>query len=246
MLSFQSVQRERANLLLPLPEPSGKRSGSKSSICDCIWTRARLTIDSKLWFFENHVLAEKETLAWLHKCISVARFTYLMKNMAFQKPSIWLLTGVYTLEDATFGTLKIKEGHINAAVSAPIISQALMGLDPGISVNVSKDCSVKCDGKIPESSVWAGQWVRLKIDFLPRNRAIDPNEISLRELQDLGGPLRAPDDSANLGCVVQLSLDEDLDQNDFPDIIPAENVDKDINDQSFWDAYEKAWAQWAQ
>jgi len=203
----------------------------------------RKEIRDKKWFFENHVLANEKTLAWLKKCISIGRFMYLMNKMTLQNPSIWLLTGVYVLEDAKCGTLKIKKGHVGVEISLPVVSRALAGLNPGISVDVNNDSSIKCEPTIPGSYVWAGQWVRLKIRFLPRNRAIDPNEIGLEELRDFGGPLRAPGDVQDLGCVVKLSIDDGLDGNDFTETGAVGNLD-DTYEQNFWGSFEEEWANW--
>jgi hypothetical protein len=89
--------------------------------------------------------------------------------MTLQRPEIWLLTGVYLIEDATTWSIRDKSSNTSYTGSIPLPEPtaltSLLGLNPSLHYEVGKSFIKKEGTQILGRKVWAAQYQRIKAKY---------------------------------------------------------------------------------
>lgn len=106
-----------------------------------------------------------------------------------RRPKIWLLTGIYEIEDATtcVVTRKSSKSGVNATVPIPEpTGLATLLLQPGAKVELGSGTTISSRVQIMGMKVWAAQWQQVEAKFLLAEDWKDKGEIANRlKLLDL-------------------------------------------------------------
>jgi len=125
-----------------------------------------LTVESSPESFLNtHVLPNDKAKGTLRLWLSAAasnRASAAMKRL--RPPSIWLLTGVYVIEEARTLAVVTREPQVSVGLGSIPIA-ALTGLPIGGSFDVGKSTSIRVDMVQKGPSVWAAQYMRLRVNY---------------------------------------------------------------------------------
>lgn len=138
-------------------------------------------------FFEVNVLREKAARLWLETRLSIANRLYqLMKNVV-AAPKIWLLTGIYFMEDATTYTISSKASLNAASLTVPIPEPtglaALLGVAIGARVSLGKQFVGQAAAQISGKRVWAAQWQQVSAKYVYAKRGDWDAEALGKQLQ---------------------------------------------------------------
>ena len=126
-------------------------------------------------FFEDHVLTHKPARLWLQASLSVAsKLRAKCKNL-LGVPKIWLLTGIYLMEDAVTYSVSLKSSSQSASISIPVPEPtgvaALLGLAVGTRLDLGHNLEGHALAQISGRKVWAAQWLCVSARYLPAQEA---------------------------------------------------------------------------
>ncbi|KAF7520895.1 hypothetical protein G7054_g12622 [Neopestalotiopsis clavispora] len=125
-------------------------------------------------YFEQHVLASPEAKLWLSTRLSVSRQQKLARDLTFNHPKLWMLTGIYVMECATTMTVVKSNaktsGQIAAPVPDPIGVSALLDLKVGAQAQVNSDIAIQAGAVFEGERVWAAQWQQVKAKYFSKTQ----------------------------------------------------------------------------
>lgn len=163
-------------------------------------------------FFQDSVLSNPKARLWLETRLSVAsHFKTVYKNVV-SSPTIWLLTGVYLIDDAKVLVVTSRSSNDSMSGKAPVPEPTglatLLGISPGASISVGSSYTVQAYTQILGRKVWAAQWARVKarychVDMASATTQLDLNQLKLLDIFSTGtsrGESMAND-------IVELNLD---------------------------------------
>jgi hypothetical protein len=122
-------------------------------------------LDSPEAFLANSVLASQEAQKKLKLWLSAAHSSYVLNFKFARRPKVWLLTGLYLLENTRTIVSRGQSAGISAGVSSAIIG-ALAGVPVGGSVSLGVGSSWEMAMEIADPHVWAAQYRLLDARFL--------------------------------------------------------------------------------
>jgi hypothetical protein len=134
-------------------------------------------------FFRQNVLSEDAARLWLETRLSVAsKFRAWWQNTT-KAPKIWLLTGIYLMEDAVTYTVSARSTSGGASTSIPIPEPtglaALLGVAVGAKFAVGRGFEAQAIAQIQGQKVWAAQWTPVSVKYL----CVAHSEWSANKLQ---------------------------------------------------------------
>ncbi|GFF54957.1 hypothetical protein IFM58399_09956 [Aspergillus lentulus] len=113
----------------------------------------------------SNLRAQEKLRLWL----SAARSDYVMKIKFARRPKVWLLTGLYILEDARALAFRGQSAEVLTGVSASIIG-ALSSVPLGGSLSLGNGRSWEVSMEVAEQHVWAAQYCLLDAHFIKAGR----------------------------------------------------------------------------
>ncbi|RLL98717.1 hypothetical protein CFD26_103868 [Aspergillus turcosus] len=116
-------------------------------------------------FLITSVLSNPKAQEKLKIWLSAARSDYVMKAKFARRPKIWLLTGLYLLEDTRTIVSRGQSAEVSTGVSASVIG-ALSSVPLGGSLSLGKGRSWEVSMEVAEQHVWAGQYRLLDAHFI--------------------------------------------------------------------------------
>lgn len=129
-----------------------------------------LTPSSADDFFKDFVLKEEVARQWLRTRLSVAhKMCALYKNVV-SAPKIWLLTGIYLIDDAATYRISSKSSSNAVSVNVPIPEPsgiaALLGVSAGTRFDFGRGSTGVAETQILGRKVWAAQWHRVDAKYV--------------------------------------------------------------------------------
>ncbi|KAF4162746.1 hypothetical protein CNMCM6936_001665 [Aspergillus lentulus] len=120
-------------------------------------------------FLITSVLSNPKAQEKLKLWLSAARSDYVMKAKFARRPKVWLLTGLYLLEDTRAITSRGQSAEVSTGVSSSVIG-ALSGVPLGGSLSLGKGRSWEVSMEVAEQHVWAAQYRLLDAHFIKAGR----------------------------------------------------------------------------
>ncbi|GFF96257.1 hypothetical protein IFM53868_08446 [Aspergillus udagawae] len=120
-------------------------------------------------FLVTSVLTNPRAQEKLRLWLSAARSDYVMKIKFARRPKVWLLTGLYILEDARALAFRGQSAEVSTGVSASIIG-ALSSVPLGGSLSLGNGRSWEVSMEVAEKHVWAAQYRLLDAHFIKSGR----------------------------------------------------------------------------
>lgn len=168
-------------------------------------------------FFQDVVLKSEAAQKWLQVRLTVAdKFPTRVKNLVKPSPSIWLLTGVYLMTNASHQLVMSSSSTHKGAIQVPVpepsgVAAALGVSSVGGSVSSESKKSLGSSATIEGERVWAARWqkVRVKRVVVTEWEETLGNQIRLLEVFSTGvvrGPKELPE---NKMVSVELAATED-------------------------------------
>lgn len=140
-------------------------------------------------FFVDHILSEHgQCLKVLRTWLSAPTSKALMSKYGLLYPKIWLLTGIYRLENVHVCEVSSKEPVASVNISAEAVA-ALTGIPVGGSVNLGHSARLKVSVKWPNTLVWAAQYQRVRARYHDGNDSspeqVLPNRLTMSLYPDI-------------------------------------------------------------
>jgi hypothetical protein len=144
-------------------------------------------------FFEENVLKQDSAHLWLETRLSVAHKLQRMWKNIFAAPKIWLLTGVYYMEDAQVYTIRSESSSADARVTVPIPEPsgitAMLGVKAGMKFKFGREQVIEAEAQILGRKVWAAQWTRVGARYFIKEDAsteLSPKQLRLLDVWSVG------------------------------------------------------------
>lgn len=149
----------------------------------------KLTFRSQDKFFED-LLKDTKVQTWFETRLSVAKnMSTLRAKMSniVSAPKIWLLTGVYTMQDGQSFSIRTQETSTKATGNAPVTDatglSSLLGVKVGVSVHIGNGIHAISSAPINGRKVWAAQWIRVKAKYVPAKDLKNNKNAIVNQLQ---------------------------------------------------------------
>lgn len=116
-------------------------------------------------FFDDIVLTNDEARFWLESRLAVIRKLQILKGYLGLTPKIWLLTGLYHMQDAVTFTTHGKSSLGGFSTSVPLPEPtglaSLLQLKIGSNAKFGQDAVVQRGTQISGKKVWAALWQQI-------------------------------------------------------------------------------------
>jgi len=180
-------------------------------------------------FFHEVIMKTARAQTWLTTRVSVGRGMKHLKGVGRQVPIIWMLTGVYFLDDAISWSTRGKQNQKGVEVNMPIPDPtgfAELLQVKGKARYATKSGRVFEHGmQIADRKVWAASVQRLGVEYMhfKHGMKVLPNQISLL---DVFSTARGPEDEN--AAMIQVS-------NEFDTTVDfgRQSIDSAFDDQ-YW------------
>ncbi|CAL5870759.1 uncharacterized protein PFLUO_LOCUS4999 [Penicillium psychrofluorescens] len=116
-------------------------------------------------FLTTNVLSDPRAQQKLKLWLSAANSAYVLNFKFARRPKIWMLTGLYLLEEARTVVSRGKSVGISTGVSSSIVG-ALSGVPVGGFVKLGVESSWQMAMQVSEPHVWAAQFRLLDAQFI--------------------------------------------------------------------------------
>ncbi|KAK4903049.1 hypothetical protein LTR49_026892 [Elasticomyces elasticus] len=139
------------------------------------------------------IFNEQPVLEWLQARLSIAHSLTADLKYFFSRFSIWMLVGIYLVDNARVHS--VSSGGQNANLDAkmplpePTGLAALAGATVGGSFHLSQNVWATARSKILGRKVWAGQWIKIKARYCDPSAekpVVDPKQIKLLSVWSQG------------------------------------------------------------
>lgn len=190
-------------------------------------------------FLEEKVLSSEELRSRLALWLTVAKSSYLLKKVTFQRPKVYCLTGFYQLARARARS-EIGAASTNVGIAAERVPGGLT-IGP-----LNNGRYIECDTYMKDSNVWAAQFHQLDVKYFLRKIEGDPVKLpaTIALLSDISGDMTmsagdVPDDGATV-------LDgTGTKQANIADVGLVSEAVKEVEDESdestrYWQVFDKA------
>jgi hypothetical protein len=108
-------------------------------------------------FLREQVLTQPKAQAALKLWLSAARSQYVLNFKWARRPKIWLLTGLYLLEDTRTVVNKAQGAEVSVGISSALVG-ALSSVPIGGGVSLAKESSWQMAMEMEGKHVWAAQY----------------------------------------------------------------------------------------
>ncbi|KAF7164862.1 hypothetical protein CNMCM5623_009289 [Aspergillus felis] len=126
---------------------------------------ARIILKNAEEFLATSVLRNPKAQEKLKLWLSAARSAYVLNFKFARRPKVWMLTGLYLLEDARTMVSRHSSSKISAGVSSSIVG-ALSSVPVGGSLSLGEGNSWQMTTELADQHVWAAQYRLLDARFV--------------------------------------------------------------------------------
>jgi hypothetical protein len=116
-------------------------------------------------FFEDYLLKQDTARQWFQTRLSVARSITASVNNLIKAPDMWLLTGMYIIEDGTVFSVRKESSSSDASAKMPIPEPTglteLAGVKIGATISLGNGIEALASTQIEGKKVWAAQWIKV-------------------------------------------------------------------------------------
>ncbi|KAK5698288.1 hypothetical protein LTR97_007249 [Elasticomyces elasticus] len=214
----------------PIGEAGLSLEGSESRLIVAKAGR-RMVLEDSNAFFEKMVISQPDTRNRLLVWLTTAASAYVIKKVALRTPKVWMLTGLYELEQVQAFNVKSSSPGVELGLD-PAVLAALAAVPIGGSVSFGNEHTAIQTSSLPGANVWAAQWQRLKVDYVKLRKDESPAlPLQLVLLPDVSMPSRAvlSDSESELQGVELIIEDAQGGEDEISD-----------DDQTYQSAFKKA------
>lgn len=188
------------------------------------------------------ILKNQAVVTALRKWTDLRNTNYVTRYVEkgrVRTPSIWMLTGLYELEDAT--SLLTEESTISPSVGVGAEILALLGVPVGGSIGAEHGRSSSSGSTLPGVSIWAAQYKLLDLRYVrvSKDQILPPLTlpVELRSFTSKGHMMGGDDEAKQeeTACAVEIAL---------ADATKSRSVDPDAYDRDFWERMDGAEKRW--
>jgi hypothetical protein len=160
----------------------------------------------------------------------------VFKN-AFALPKIWILTGIYYMEDATVFHVRSKSSETTTSGTIPIPEPTgmaqLLGVNPGMTISFGRTVEGQAIAQIGGERVWAAQWTQVGAKYFDAKGSKQQIDLAINQLKLLNvwsvGTERAPGVQER---IAELSIVKSPREDQEEDAAPEYN-------ESMWKEFEQ-------
>ncbi|KAJ5913233.1 hypothetical protein N7504_002116 [Penicillium tannophilum] len=200
----------------------------------------RILLKDPETFLTNNVLSNEIAQQKLKLWLSAAYSDFVMKFKFARRPKVWMLSGLYLLEDTRTVVSRGQSSKISAGVSSAIIS-AVSGIPVGGSVSLGVGSKWEMAMQVAEPHVWAAQFRLLDAKFIKIGKR-GMGDISLPVSMGLYRDIMSVNtarDGAGRGVELGLQHDEDNLEQELEGELPDGEVVEDDQEGQEIEEYEK-------
>ncbi|MCJ1283429.1 hypothetical protein MMC26_002758 [Xylographa opegraphella] len=121
-------------------------------------------------FFEDVILQTDAARFWLQSRLAVSKKLKYYYGLTMRDPSIWLLTGIYMMKDATCLSVSGKSSDLGGSITAPLPDPsgiaAMLQLNPNVHWKTSSGLTVGGGSTFLGDRVWAAQYHRVGAKYV--------------------------------------------------------------------------------
>ncbi|KAG2026249.1 hypothetical protein GB937_001757 [Aspergillus fischeri] len=139
---------------------------------------ARIILKDPEEFLATSVLSNPKAQEKLKLWLSAARSAYVLNFKFARRPKIWMLTGLYLLEDARTMVSRHNSSKISAGVSGSLVG-ALSSVPVGGFLSLGEGNSWEMTMELTEQHVWAAQYRLLDARFVKVDKGADSVKLPL-------------------------------------------------------------------
>ena len=211
-------------------------------------TNKRAHHPSPYQFFEDNVLRSPKTRAHLRLWLTVAKSSYLVNKITFQRPKVYCVTGFYELVGAR---ARSNIGNSNSA-SANVgsgIGTLIGGVPVGITIGPFENGRIlECDTYMKGSNIWAARFHQLDVEYLRKKTGGEPpappSTISLLSDYSRRGDMVMGGQEVQESGSTAVS-DTDIQEANTVNIGLSEVVDEEVesdptNTAEYWEVFDRA------
>ena len=137
-------------------------------------------------FFEEVVLKSDSARFWLQSRLAVSKKLKYYYGLTMQNPSIWLLTGIYLMKDATSLSVSGKSAGLGGSITAPLPDPsgiaAMLQLNPNAHWKTSSGLTVGGGSTFVGDRVWAAQYYRVGAKYVDISDGVQLHSKQLKLL----------------------------------------------------------------
>ncbi|MCJ1385653.1 hypothetical protein MMC17_008776 [Xylographa soralifera] len=211
------------------------RSGSSYSVVASP-KGSRVELKEPEVFFTNQVLTDQKARFWLQSRLSVASWLKLRKGLTERSPRIWLLTGLYFMEDASFLDVFDSGSSFGVEGAAPIPEPSgiasLLQLSVGARAKIGSRNVAVASSKVLGKKVWAAQFQLVRAKYVTEHKWNDASVHILRLVDVFSLETRRVANTKGNAAEVDLA-DAILDDED------AEEGQIMSGNNAYWEEFEK-------
>ncbi|RHZ50231.1 hypothetical protein CDV55_100288 [Aspergillus turcosus] len=126
---------------------------------------ARIILKDPEEFLGTSVLSSPKAQEKLKLWLSAARSAYVLNFKFARRPKIWMLTGLYLLEDARTMVSRHNSSKVSAGVSGSLVG-AISSVPVGGFLSLGEGTSWEMTMELTEQHVWAAQYRLLDARFV--------------------------------------------------------------------------------
>ncbi|PKX96366.1 uncharacterized protein P174DRAFT_501162 [Aspergillus novofumigatus IBT 16806] len=130
---------------------------------------ARIILKDPEEFLVTSVLSNPKAQEKLKLWLSAARSAYVLNFKFARRPKVWMLTGLYLLEDTRTMVSRQNSSKMSAGVSGWLVG-ALSSVPVGGSLSLGEGNSWEMTMELTEQHVWAAQYRLLDAHFIKAGR----------------------------------------------------------------------------
>ncbi|MCJ1377614.1 hypothetical protein MMC17_000709 [Xylographa soralifera] len=121
-------------------------------------------------FFEEVILRSDSARFWLQSRLAVSKKLKYYYGLTMQNPSIWLLTGIYIMKDATCLSISGKSSGLGGSITTPLPDPsgiaAMLQLNPNAHWKMSSGLTIGGGSTFLGERVWAAQYHRVGAKYV--------------------------------------------------------------------------------
>lgn len=181
-------------------------------------------------FFNAVILTTPKAHTWVTSRVSVGRAMKRLKDVMLQVPVVWMLTGVYFLDDAiswsTHGRQNQKGAEVNMPIPDPAGFAELLQLKAKAQYTTKSGRVFEHGMQIADRKVWAASFQRLNVEYMyfRQGMKVLPNQISLLNVFSAA---RGDEDAAQIKVLGEFDATDDFGK---------KNIDSAFDDQ-YWSVF---------
>ncbi|MCJ1437294.1 hypothetical protein MMC27_006680 [Xylographa pallens] len=181
-------------------------------------------------FFEEVILQSDSARFWLQSRLAVSKKLKYYYGLTMQNPSIWLLTGIYIMKDATCLSVSGKSSGHGGSITTPLPDPsgiaAVLQLNPNARWKTSSGLTVDGGSTFLGDRVWAAQYHRVGAKYVDIRDGVQLHSKQLKLLNVFD--MKASRGESNAA---------ELDVEGPPDLDDEEEVSYQQPGDGYWDKF---------